>query len=172
MDLHPCPNCQFPCLGKQCKECHFRMVFERNKNNNNCIDCGNEIESEIRQTKGKRCRCCQITYNRNNTRKCKHIFCRKIFISWNSKFSYCKDCFFFLKSKNENFCKDCTSVLYFKIENEKLRCFTCIKKKKINMRTKKTFDNKHACNSKCVSCDKNNAILYCKDCFNDRIMYI
>ncbi len=175
MDLHPCPNCNFPCLGKQCKDCHFRMVFEKNKYANCCIDCRNHIENDIIQKSGKRCRNCQNNYIRNNSIECKNNKCKNLFIGTTTlngkRFCYCKECFLYLKNNNECFCNECSVVLYFNYEKQKNKCGSCLKKNKINMKTK-SLDKKNLFNSKCLACFKKGHVLYCKSCFNNRLFCI
>lgn len=170
MELHPCPKCQFPCFGKQCKDCHFRMVFEKNQYRNCCVDCRNYIDSDYQHL--RRCRNCYYSYMLKNKVKCNFFLCKNVFDGRTAgdgkKKSYCNDCFSYLKSKNECFCEDCSSVLYFNFEKDKNKCKTCIRKKKINMKTK-SLDKKKFNSSKCMGCNKNGHVLYCKDCFNHRL---
>ena len=35
-NIHPCPYCNVPCFGKQCKNCHNKMIEDKNAE---CIDC-------------------------------------------------------------------------------------------------------------------------------------
>ena len=171
MELHPCPKCHFPCFGKQCKDCHFRMVFEKNQYRNCCVDCRNHIDSDYQHL--KRCRNCHYSYMLLQNRvKCKFIFCKNIIKARSEsckKNSYCDHCFSHLKKNNECFCEDCSSVLYFNYEKDKNKCRTCMKNKKINMRTKSLDKNKFN-NSRCVGCNKNGHVLYCRDCFNSRLL--
>ena len=38
MESHPCQYCETPCFGLQCKNCHLKMVAERE---GDCVDCKN-----------------------------------------------------------------------------------------------------------------------------------
>ena len=65
---HQCPNCPNMCFGKQCSECHLKMM---EKIQGNCLDCSNTFYA-IRQdgTKRKRCKDCQDVYNEKHISVC------------------------------------------------------------------------------------------------------
>ena len=60
--VHPCIHCQNPCYGSQCKDCHLKMMSERQSN---CIDCNTTFNALKKDgSKKKRCFECQKTYNK------------------------------------------------------------------------------------------------------------
>ncbi len=66
--LHPCKYCGNSCIGKQCKDCHLRMVTLRN---GKCADCGTEFLSVRRDgSVRKRCGECQYAYNQEYISVC------------------------------------------------------------------------------------------------------
>ena len=108
---HPCPYCPNSCLGKQCKECHKKMVELRNTTfdetkNSYCCDCSKPFMS-VRKDGSKRIRCffCQQTYKETyiidcpdcgvefHTRNKKdgRIF-DKCFSCYKKKFTKCRNC--------------------------------------------------------------------------------
>lgn len=66
--LHPCQYCEKQCYGSQCKECHLKMIAERE---GECIDCSSVFYA-LRKDGSKRLRCqaCQQTYNDKYIAKC------------------------------------------------------------------------------------------------------
>lgn len=58
---HPCQHCGKICYGKQCKECHLKMIAIRDAI---CCDCSNSFPA-LRKDGTKRVRCydCQEIYN-------------------------------------------------------------------------------------------------------------
>jgi len=66
--LHPCKYCKKTCKGKQCKDCHFKMVSSRQ---GVCLDCDKQFYA-VRSDNSKRKRCfeCQKNYNSTHIAKC------------------------------------------------------------------------------------------------------
>ena len=53
IELHPCQYCGNTCKGKQCRECHLKMV---EKKQGTCINCKNTFYAlRIDGTKRQRC---------------------------------------------------------------------------------------------------------------------
>jgi hypothetical protein len=65
---HPCQYCDKPCVGKQCKECHLKMIA---KSKSKCVDC-EQIFFAARKDGSLRERCkeCQDKYNNQFMAKC------------------------------------------------------------------------------------------------------
>ena len=61
VETHPCQYCEKPCVGKQCRDCHLKMV---SKSKGKCVDC-DQIFFAMRKdgTMRSRCKECQDTYN-------------------------------------------------------------------------------------------------------------
>lgn len=66
--LHPCQYCEKSCYGKQCKECHLKMI---EKQQGVCLDCHKTFFA-IRKNGSKRRRCldCQDAYNNKYIAEC------------------------------------------------------------------------------------------------------
>lgn len=59
-ESHPCQYCSKPCFGRQCKECHLKMIQSQQSN---CQDCDIVFAAQRRDgTKRKRCMDCQEKY--------------------------------------------------------------------------------------------------------------
>jgi hypothetical protein len=67
-DLHPCQYCLKMCRGKQCKECHLKMVESKQ---GQCLECEKTFYA-IRADGSKRRRCldCQNNYNAKYISQC------------------------------------------------------------------------------------------------------
>ena len=65
---HPCGNCENPCYGEQCQDCHKKMIASRL---GDCSDCGEKF-SQLRKdgSKRKRCQKCQALYNEKHIAIC------------------------------------------------------------------------------------------------------
>ncbi len=115
-DLHPCQYCGKTCKGKQCKECHLKMIKNRQ---GNCVDC-NILFLAVRLdgTKKKRCLECQNNYNNKYISKC--YLCGNdyhAFLEDGRVFDKCYDCYkksilecIICKEKtinNYTYCKTC-----------------------------------------------------------------
>lgn len=115
-DLHPCQYCGKICKGKQCKECHLKMIKNRQ---GNCVDCNNVfLAVRLDGTKKKRCMECQKDYNNKYISKC--YLCGNdyhAFLEDGRIFDKCYDCYkssilecIICKEKtinNYTYCKSC-----------------------------------------------------------------
>jgi hypothetical protein len=115
-DLHPCQYCTNICRGLQCRNCHLKMISEKQ---GECIDCKNQFYA-LRSdgTKRKRCLDCQNNYNIKYIAKCPmcredyHAFLEdgrvfdKCFKCYQNSFGTCEMCS--EKSSNgQPYCKKC-----------------------------------------------------------------
>ena len=90
--LHPCINCNKNCMGKQCRDCHIKML------NSECIDCNRTFNARRKNgTMRKRCLGCQTDYNKKYVRKCPE--CNSEFHDLSNKYSVCLPCY---KNQQEN----------------------------------------------------------------------
>lgn len=89
---HPCQYCQKPCFGYQCKECHFKMIKDRQAI---CMDCNKTFYGMRKNgTFRKRCTDCQDNYNKKYICKC--ITCNNDFHAYlddGRVFDRCLDCY-------------------------------------------------------------------------------
>lgn len=122
-ELHPCQYCGKTCKGKQCKDCHLKMV---EKKQGQCINCKN-IFYALRLDGTKRLRCfdCQSIYNSKYISKCP--ICKidyHAFLEDGRVFNKCYNCY-----KNTLIdCKKCSN----KIPNNQQFCKNCYKQEKLN----------------------------------------
>ncbi len=100
--LHPCQYCKKQCFGKQCSNCHKKMI---EKLSGICIDCNQSFPASRNDgTKFTRCSDCFKQYKSTYFSNC--ITCKKEFNSTladGRKFEKCLECF---KSKLK-ICKKC-----------------------------------------------------------------
>ena len=67
-EVHPCQYCEKPCRGKQCKECHFKMIAKLQAK---CGDCDVIfIAARKDGTMRKRCTDCHQKHVEKNYAKC------------------------------------------------------------------------------------------------------
>lgn len=158
---HPCQYCGKQCFGLQCKDCHLKMMSERE---GKCTDCGN-IFMAIRKDGTMRVRClpCQEVYNKTYIAKCTDCgddyntkskdgrFFDKCYSCYKKKFTKCKSC-------DEStlveypLCKTCY------VSNKKIPLHLGISSSKGSL---KKFDE-HECNT--TGCNKMTTYFYCKPC--------
>lgn len=68
IELHPCQYCSKICRGKQCKECHLKMVESKQ---GECLDCKKSFCAlRTDGTKRRRCIDCQNNYNTKYISQC------------------------------------------------------------------------------------------------------
>ena len=156
---HKCPNCENMCLGKQCSECHLKMI---EKFQGDCNDCKKPFYA-VRPdgTKRKRCKDCQTKYNIDHIAICSG--CTKTYhavLEDGRKFDKCFECYQISmgtacescnnKSFGQRFCKP---------------CYETFKSKKFNNQKQKGEDTSRPlkkCNTK--DCMKQTTYNLCKDC--------
>jgi hypothetical protein len=171
--LHPCQYCQKICKGKQCKDCHFKMI---EKKQNICIDCNNTFFALRKDgTKRKRCTDCQEEYNKKYISVCP--VCKEdyhAFLDDGRIFDKCYNCY---KNTLTNECQLCK----YKTLDGQLFCKKCyIEQKNNNIRLLSFNDDeisikdniyftntfkpyKRTCRNK--DCDNISTFTYCKDCY-------
>jgi hypothetical protein len=97
---HPCQYCSKPCFGLQCKDCHLKMLDERNAN---CIDCETSFYA-LRKDGSKRKRCfdCQKIYAETYYKNCSGCNESFRFMLDNGKvFEKCSRCYASRKEERE-----------------------------------------------------------------------
>jgi len=67
-DAHPCQYCGNSCYGKQCKQCHLKMLDSQK---GVCMDCNSTFHAVRRDgSKRRRCTDCQTSYNNKYISQC------------------------------------------------------------------------------------------------------
>ena len=166
-NLHPCQYCGNPCRGKQCKECHLKMV---NNKQGNCIDCKKTFYA-LRSdgTKRQRCFDCQNNYNLKHICKCP--ICNidyHAFLEDGRVFDKCFKCY----QENLTECKNCSK----KISNNQPLCRQCYHNEKNNLNLLSINDSKlddeyentyktHERTCRTKNCMNITKYTYCKDCY-------
>ena len=136
VETHPCPYCEKPCRGKQCKECHLKMI---EKKQTKCIDC-DTIFNGLRPdgSMKKRCFECQKSYKTTHIKNCED--CIKEFHSVLSDgriYNKCFDCY----QKRINKCNNCDKRTFKDLP----LCSECYQQEK----SKNTYEEKPCKNSYC-----------------------
>ena len=157
LDTHPCQYCTKPCRGKQCKECHLKMVAERS---GKCIDCDATFHAKRQDgTMKKRCYTCQQMYNTTHISSCSG--CGEKYhkmLADGRTFEKCYNCYQSSISK----CENCDNSTF----NGFPLCRDCHQKRP----AKKTFEYKksnieyetHPC--KTDGCESKTSYTFCGDC--------
>lgn len=138
-DLHPCVNCGKLCKGKQCKECHVKMLQSK------CVDCNILFNARRRDgTMRKRCGECQTNFNNKFIRKCPDC---------NNEFH---------KGKDYDTCLECFKQ---RKETEKKEYE---EKKKLKDERKKKYEEmeKKKCQTK--NCQNMTGYKFCQNCNKNR----
>lgn len=132
-ESHPCQYCSKPCFGRQCKECHLKMIQSQQSN---CQDCDIVFTAQRRDgTKRKRCMDCQEKYINKYISICPECknsyhallddgrFFEKCYTCYKKSFHNCEKC---EKQTRDiySLCRDC----YFRDKQIRLQkeCSTCI----------------------------------------------
>lgn len=107
-ELHPCQYCGNLCFGKQCKQCHLKMIESQK---GICLDCHNTFNA-IRRDGSKRRRCleCQTAYNNKYISECPD--CHNTYHAYMEDgrvFEKCFDCY----KKTLHKCNNCDSFTKF-----------------------------------------------------------
>lgn len=109
--LHPCKYCGNTCRGKQCKQCHIKMISRQNE----CLDCKKHFIS-------LRCNDCNENH-KNKISKCPDCDINYLNISKDGKiFEKCYECY----QKGFSNCKICNNKCF----KQYLYCKTCYEKNK------------------------------------------
>ena len=152
---HPCKYCGKNCFGLQCKDCHLKMISERE---GKCNDCGKTFPAMRKDgTMRFRCSPCQEVYkntyiakcsdceNLYNTKRKDGLFFDKCYSCYRKKFTKCKEC-------------ESSTLIEYPL------CKTCY----VSNKTKKTSNSSHKkfeerkCNS--IGCDTMTTYFYCMPC--------
>ena len=149
---HQCPNCPNMCYGKQCSECHLKMM---EKIQGICLDCEKSFYA-IRQdgTKRKRCKECQDSYNEKHISVCPD--CKNTYhavLEDGRKFDKCYKCY----QDSMNKCAKCDKNAY----GQKF-CRDCYQNEKAN-RVEREVKN---CRTE--TCSNTTTYTYCRSC-NDSL---
>lgn len=122
-ELHPCQYCDAMCFGKQCKDCHFKML-ETQKGV--CLDCHSTFHA-IRKNGSKRRRCmeCQDAYNKKYIAECPECqMTYHAFMEDGRVFEKCFTCY----KKTLHKCSNCDSFTKF----EYALCRNCYQTRKFS----------------------------------------
>jgi hypothetical protein len=162
---HPCQYCKTPCFGKQCKNCHLKMMENRK---GNCIDCKNEFNAlRTDGTKRKRCFTCQEKFNETFVRICKDCNSQyRYMLNDGRKFNICFTCY----QKKLKKCDKCDNMTFEKLP----LCKICYNNDKKNF-IKETEDQSSSSSTssedivitkKCqtIDCDTLTSYTFCKNC--------
>ena len=141
-ELHPCPNegCENSCFGKQCSQCHVKMINDKLNNFKKCCDCEKQFYAIRKEgTFRLRCRDCQEEYNTKYISTCSG--CGNTYHSklTNGKvYDKCYECYQVsintccetcgAKSFGQKFCKPCyekTRQNFYTYENKKCNNSWC-----------------------------------------------
>ena len=162
--FHPCQYCGKSCAGLQCKECHLKMVNERNAD---CVDCGINFYAVKKDgTKRKRCFDCQEKFNGKHYKNCPDCKNSFRFTLDNGKvFDKCGDCY---KSQKKNEEEEKKRKEEEKIMND---CKRCKKEKTLYdlcrncFREQKEITDQYML-SRCVGCGQRykGTFKYCGGC--------
>jgi len=171
-ELHPCQYCGNTCRGRQCRDCHLKMVASRN---GNCTECGAEFTS-IRKdgSMRKRCSDCQGEYNQKYMSMCPccgdayHACLRdgrifdKCYKCYRSTVTKCQKC----EGNAYNgyaLCRDCHQSTRSKISDT----MSETSDRTFVPRTKFTIPDvtieEHKCNNK--DCGNLTRHVFCKECY-------
>jgi hypothetical protein len=142
--LHPCVNCGKTCKGKQCKDCHLRMI------QSNCSDCEKPFNARRKNgTMRKRCGSCQDDYNEKYIRTCPG--CSKEFNNFGKNYQACLDCY---KNRKENEKKEFERIKAEKEEKRQAR--------------REEFEKMDKKNCQSRGCKNMTPYKFCKPCNDDR----
>ena len=148
--LHPCPNCEKMCYGKQCTECHFNMM---EKNKGTCADCACSFQAQRKDgSMRKRCKDCQTSYNEKHIAICK--ICSQTYhalLDDGRSFDRCYTCY---QESINNKCEACGNKAF----GQKF-CKPCYELEK----TKK-MQNMQLVKCRNKSCNNETTFTYCRDC--------
>lgn len=150
-DPHPCVHCQKPCFGAQCKECHLKMIADRE---GECIDCKNKFMATRKDgSKRKRCFDCQKEYNKTHIGICP--VCSKDYHAYlpdGRIFDKCFDCY----QASFHKCQNCDNT----IKEEFTICGDCFHKERLAKKT--TVYPVQDCKTK--GCVNKTTYTFCKSC--------
>ena len=154
-DSHPCQYCGNPCYGKQCKQCHLKMLESQK---GICVDCDVTFPASRRDgSKRRRCYDCQLTYNNKYISECPD--CKQTYHAYmedGRRFNKCFPCY-----KNSlHKCTNCDNFTKF----EFALCRKCYQqsageRKSSSPRELQLFK----CNT--PDCENLTSKMFCKTCY-------
>ena len=159
---HPCQYCEKQCFGLQCKDCHLKMISERE---GKCNDCSNTFQA-MRKDGTMRVRCvpCQEVYNKTYISKC--VDCGNDYNTQNKDGRFFDKCYSCYKKKFTK-CKNCDGSTLVEYPLCKI-CYASDRAKKQPVAFSsssggsfKKFDE-HKCNT--TKCNSMTTYFYCKPC--------
>ncbi len=141
--LHPCKYCGNICKGKQCKQCHFKMMSRTHE----CTNCKNTFVA-------LRCFTCQDSYNKNNISICPECGDSYVSVSKDGKvFDKCYKCNMTMFSKCQKCNRRCLKQYTY--------CKPCFEKMR-NDNVDLPINN-----CKTVGCENTTQYVFCKDCYKN-----
>ena len=147
-DLHPCVNCGKKCKGKQCRDCHIKMIQA------NCVDCDTLFNARRKNgTMRKRCLTCQDIYNEKYIRKCPD--CNSEFHDLSDKYETCLVCY---KNRQEK----------KKLEYEKIKTERDAIRKEKDDRNKEKWENSEKKDCFTEKCKNITIYKFCKECYENK----
>ena len=158
-DAHPCLYCGNPCFGKQCKQCHLKMLESQK---GECLDCNVKFNA-IRRDGSKRRRCldCQQSYNNKYISECPD--CKNTYHAYMEDgrvFEKCFDCY----KKSLHKCTGCENFTKF----EYALCRNCYQSS--NERRYNSQRELQLFKCKNEICENLTTKNLCKTCYNEGII--
>ena len=167
--LHPCQYCEKTCRGKQCKDCHFKMIMSKQ---GECIDCKTQFYA-LRNDGSKRRRCldCQNNYNSTHIAKCP--ICNNDYHAYLEDgriFDKCYNCY----SSSNKECNKCKKIVI----NGFPLCKECYTKEKLSKNKILSYSPTSSTKSieytfkqlericKTENCNNSTIFTYCKNCYH------
>lgn len=160
-EVHPCQYCSKPCRGKQCKECHLKMIA---KTQGKCMDC-DKVFPAVRKdgTARKRCIDCHNLHLTNKYATCPGAGCGvqyHAFLDDGRVFDKCFECY----NKSFSKCEKCGSKC-FKDVKFCSPCFQENKKATYIPKAPRDFEGgDKPCKNANVGCKSTTNFTFCRDC--------
>jgi hypothetical protein len=143
-EIHPCKYCGTSCKGKQCKQCHLKMVYKKQE----CNDCKKNFIA-------LRCFSCQIDFNERMS-ECPD--CGKLYYGISKDGKIFKKCFDCHQNDFAN-CKNCGKKCFKKYSF----CKDCNYNDKNN--DKNSIENLNNCRTK--DCNNKTKLMFCSECYTN-----
>jgi len=153
-DVHPCQYCTKPCRGKQCKECHFKMLA---KIQAKCGDCDKIFVAARKDgTMRKRCSDCHAEHVKKHYATCPGCSEQYHAILEDGRvFDKCYNCY----QKSFTVCKSCPNRTFKGAE----LCSDCYKASR-PARTHYAPSDATYQSCKTEGCKNTTTYTFCKDC--------
>lgn len=153
---HPCQYCGTSCFGKQCKQCHLKMIEIRS---GICQDCDKSFLAQRKDgSKRKRCFECQAVYNQKYISTCP--FCKSDYHAYlddGRVFDRCFPCY----QSTFHKCERCDN----KTKGEFNLCKSCYEQDRQN---RYFSDNTTMLKCKNETCDNVSRYTFCKTCYDQK----